>query len=321
MANPSGHRTRVPLNQVPFHIGRQADNDIVIRDNRASRRHARIVAEDGEYWVEDLGSQNGVYINGRKVDRNLLTSGDVLSFGVADSYELTFQLDEGELTKLLGQFPAPSKLASAGAQNLEKLRAVIEVARALQSSLTIEEVLDAVVDAALTVTSCERGFLLLRSQDDLDIRVARDHGGTPIPKDELHVPTRLIGRALSDRRELLSMNFDPASEQGVKPEGTVAHLELRSVVCVPLVRVRTGNHQETVHASLNDTVGLIYLDSKGDMADLSSGNRELLQSLAIEASTVLENARLLDEERAKQKLEEELSIARTIQQYLLPKQL
>jgi sigma-B regulation protein RsbU (phosphoserine phosphatase) len=51
---------------------------------------------------------------------------------------------------------------------------------------------------------------------------------------------------------------------------------------------------------------------------LAGGNRELLQSLAIEASTVLENARLLEEERRKGQLEEELRLARTIQQSLLP---
>ena len=53
-------------------------------------------------------------------------------------------------------------------------------------------------------------------------------------------------------------------------------------------------------------------------ADLSAGNRELLQTLAIEASTILENARLMEEERVKLRMESELKIAREIQQGLLP---
>ena len=61
------------------------------------------------------------------------------------------------------------------------------------------------------------------------------------------------------------------------------------------------------------------MDSRAAAADLAGGNRELLQTLAIEASTVLENARLLEEERAKQKMEEELQLARAIQQSLLPR--
>ena len=60
------------------------------------------------------------------------------------------------------------------------------------------------------------------------------------------------------------------------------------------------------------------MDSRAAPADLSAGNRELLQTLAIEASTILENARLLEEEREKIRIEDELKIARDIQQGLLP---
>ena len=47
--DPSGHRARVELTPLPFKIGRQADNHLILRDSRASREHARIVSEDGEY--------------------------------------------------------------------------------------------------------------------------------------------------------------------------------------------------------------------------------------------------------------------------------
>jgi serine phosphatase RsbU (regulator of sigma subunit) len=70
-----------------------------------------------------------------------------------------------------------------------------------------------------------------------------------------------------------------------------------------------------------ETAGVLYMDSRLATADLAGGNRELLQTLAIEASTILENARLLEEERIKQRIEEELGVARTIQQGLLPRSL
>ncbi len=117
------------------------------------------------------------------------------------------------------------------------------------------------------------------------------------------------------------MTFDPQGAQGVRPDMSVAGLELRSVVCVPLVRVGTGSLQETMATSLNDTAGVLYMDSRKSAADLSLGNREILQTLALEASTILENARLLEEEREKRRMEEELNIARAIQQDLLPRQL
>jgi serine phosphatase RsbU (regulator of sigma subunit) len=138
----------------------------------------------------------------------------------------------------------------------------------------------------------------------------------------LRVPRRVIQRALQQRRELLSMTFDPLSSGETHPEQSVADLELRSVVCVPLVRISAGTSQETsLLSTQHDTVGVLYMDSRVLTADLSVGNRELLQSLAIEASTILENARLLEEDRSHQRLEEELNVARRIQQSLLPRSL
>ena len=151
--------------------------------------------------------------------------------------------------------------------------------------------------------------------------VARDRYGGPISKDSLDVPVETIQRALHQRRELLSMTLD-ISAADFSNQTVDGDENLRSVVCVPLVRVRTGSTQETcIITSKSDTVGLIYLDSRQTAVDLSSGNRELLQTLALEASTILENARLLAEERIKHRMEEELTIAREIQMSLLPRKL
>jgi serine phosphatase RsbU (regulator of sigma subunit) len=308
----------VALEPLPFLIGRQGGNNLVLRDNRISRSHARISLDNGEYVVEDLDSRHGVFVNGRRVKRQVLNEGDRVDFGFPDSYRLAFTLEEDELNQVLGKMSAST---GTGANNLSKLRSLVEVARALQSSLSTNDVLAAVVDAALSVTGAERGFLLLGAGDQLEVRVARDRSGAPLDTSDLGVPRSLINRALRTRRELLSMTFDPQGADGIRPEMSVADLELRSVVCVPLIQVRTGSMQETVATSLNNTVGVLYMDSRVTAADLSSGNREILQTLALEASTILENARLLDEERAKQHMEEELNIARTIQTGLLPSEL
>jgi sigma-B regulation protein RsbU (phosphoserine phosphatase) len=313
--NPSGNRTRMPLEPLPFTIGRQGDNNLVLRDNRASRAHARIVAENGDYYVEDLDSRHGVFVNGHRVKRHKLIDADRIDFGFQDSYRLVFTLEDDEIRRFMEQM---STQAAAGATNLSKLRSLVEVARALQSSLSTQDVLAAVVDAALSVTGAERGFLLLKNEEELDVSVARDRRGAALGPDDLGVPRTLIHRALRTRRDMLSMTFDPLGEGGIRPEMSVADLELRSVVCVPLIHVRTGSMQDTIAQSLNDTVGVLYMDSRGSAADLSVGNREILQTLALEASTILENARLLEEERTKRHLEEELDLARTIQQGLLP---
>ena len=317
--NPSGQRSRVPLDTLPFLVGRHTDNHLVLRDNRVSRNHARIFAEGGHYVVEDLNSRHGTWVNGQQVARHVLRNSDNIGFGVRESYQITFAIEPGEINRILDHFGSTSGTGAGASNNLVKLRSLMEVARALQNSLSTQEVLTAVVDAALAVTACERGFLLLRKNGELEMAVARDRDGRPLPPEELRVPTSVIQKALNSRRELLSMSFDPLEQAGVRPEMSVAALELRSVVCLPLVQVRSGSNEETRMSSAAEaTVGLLYLDSKFTPADLSAGNRELLQTLAIEASTILENARLMEDQRGKEKMENELSVARQIQQGLLP---
>jgi len=314
VTNPSGQRSRMPVSPLPFQIGRQGTNHLVLRDNRISRSHAQIVAENGDYFLEDLESRQGIYVNGQRVSRHKLSELDRIDFGLPDSYRLVFSAKSTDIHRFLNHLSPPAATAS----NLSKLRSLVEVARALQSSLSHNDVLSAVVDAALAVTGAERGFLLIKTSEELDVKIARDRNGAPLSASDLKVPRSLIVRALHSRRELLSMTFDPAGEAGVRPETSVADLDLRSVVCVPLVRVRLASTEDTIAASVHDTLGLLYMDSRMSAADLSLGNREILQTLALEASTILENARLLAEEREKQRLEEELNIARAIQRDLLP---
>src|SRR5208283_5035539 len=122
-------------------------------------------------------------------------------------------------------------------------------------------------------------------------------------------------RALESRRDLFTMSFDPTMSDALSPQNTIADLELRSVACVPLVRVNlSGGAKTQMVTQSRSNAGVLYMDSRLTAVDLAGGNRELLQTLAIEASTVLENARLLEEERAKQRIEEELDVARRIQQ-------
>ena len=323
VVDPNGHRSRVPLEPLPFSIGRQPENSLVIRDSRASRAHARIIVEHGRYVLEDAGSRHGTFLNGTRITREILHNSDEIEFGVSDSYQLVFALDGAELKRLMEQVATSEKAPPPGVgSNLAKLRAILDLARSLQSSLSIDEVLASVVDTALAITGSERGFLLMRSGDGLRIRVARHREGRHLPEGDLRVPREVIRRALEHRRDLLSMNFDPAANAETGSGSSIADLELRSVICVPLVRIRTAENDSTrLLAAGNETVGVLYMDSRVSAADMAGGNRELLQTLAIEASTVLENARLLEEQRANQQLEEELHLARSIQQSLLPKAL
>ena len=115
--HPSGSRTRTPLHTFPFLIGRQAGNHLVLRDNRTSRSHARIVREGPDYFVEDLNSRLGIYVNGERVQRHRLTSSDRIDFGLTDCYQLIFTLEEDEIQRILSHLPTGTPASQAAGAN------------------------------------------------------------------------------------------------------------------------------------------------------------------------------------------------------------
>ncbi len=291
---PTGGRSTIPLDPLPFLIGRQDNNHLVLRDNRASRNHARIVFEDGQYWVEDLNSRNGITVNGEKLPRAVLAEGSVVGFGVEESYELIFRTMR----------PVGPR-TSAPTTGLKRLRSILEVARTLSGSLSTDHVLTSLLEAAMSVTGCERGFVLLREGKGLAMRIGRDAAGAVLGEQDLKVPPEVLCASLDRRRELLSMTVE----------------DYGHIVCVPLLRVSMAGGEETaVLGSVKDSVGVLYLEARQGRADLSGTSGELLQSLAVEASMILENARLIVQERLKERMERELDLARTIQRDLLPDQ-
>jgi hypothetical protein len=77
----------IPLESTLLSIGRGLDNDIILEDTRVSRHHAQLRYKTRRFWVSDMNSTNGTYINGERISEADLRHGDVLSLG---GLELTF---------------------------------------------------------------------------------------------------------------------------------------------------------------------------------------------------------------------------------------
>ncbi len=318
ITDAEGNQSRQEIREFPFRIGRQSGNHLVIRDARASRHHARLTLANGDFVLEDLGSRHGVFVNSERIERKPLQDGDRIEFGVADSYILQFERPGSRVAEIAEHLVETDLAHASGAGGqLARLRAVLQVSRALQTSFSVDGVLAAVVDAALVITNAERGFLLLRQEGDLRLRAARDRNGN-LRESELEVPRKLLLKALEEGASTLSLQFDPAD---AGPSASAHALELKSIVCIPLVKVQMSADPAAAPGRPGETVGLLYMDSRTGPRDMAAGNRELLETLGIEASMVLENARLLEEDRARRHLEEELAIARGIQHILLPSSL
>ncbi|GIV97465.1 MAG: hypothetical protein KatS3mg057_2122 [Herpetosiphonaceae bacterium] len=71
----------IPLESTQVTLGRALNNEIILEDSRVSRHHAQIHYKARRFWVTDLGSTNGTFINGEPIMEQPLRSGDVLSLG------------------------------------------------------------------------------------------------------------------------------------------------------------------------------------------------------------------------------------------------
>src|SRR6202140_5749106 len=93
VVSPDGARRFVRVTQTPFLIGRGAEtgNHLQLSDRRISRNCAAIVVEANKYYVEDRGQRRGLFVNREKVESRELQDGDVITFGVDDSYEIIYR--------------------------------------------------------------------------------------------------------------------------------------------------------------------------------------------------------------------------------------
>lgn len=78
---PGRAARQVPVSGAPIRIGRAPECEIVLRDSRVSRRHARLFARDGVLILTDLGSTNGTLVNGNRITEVALGAGDRIQLG------------------------------------------------------------------------------------------------------------------------------------------------------------------------------------------------------------------------------------------------
>ncbi|ACL24534.1 FhaA domain-containing protein [Chloroflexus aggregans] len=71
----------LPIATTMVSIGRGLDNDIILEDTRVSRKHAQLRYRQRRFWLTDLGSTNGTFVNGERIAERALRDGDVISLG------------------------------------------------------------------------------------------------------------------------------------------------------------------------------------------------------------------------------------------------
>ena len=320
---PDAPRRSVRITQSPFLIGRGGGtgNQLQLSDARISRSAAALLF-DGSYCLEDRGQRGGIFLNGKKIVKQAVEDGDVITFGLDGSYQIVFRTSASSATvdHLLSRIESitPSDHSPGG---LSRINLLLEATMLLHSQLPLDAVLGTMLDHAMAVTDAERGILLEADQSGtLRMRLARGHKRVPIPLESLSPSQTAVRLAMQRQSSVVTEDFnrDDVNLQGAQ---SIISQRLRAVVAIPLYAMSRANSTESmIRAERGQFLGILYLDSRRP-AGFSKLDRQILDAIASEAASILDNARLVDRERQRQRLEQEISIARDIQQALLPRSL
>ncbi len=166
-----------------------------------------------------------------------------------------------------------------------QLRALQEIGAAINSSLDLNEVLNAVMDAIISLTGAERAILLLLNEEngELEVQVARNMDRETIEKSHSFEISRSIVRTVASSGEPVVTTNALADPRFAAQESVVSY-NLRSILCVPL----------KVKESIT---GVIYADNRIISGIFGDRDRDILAAFANQAAVAIENARLFREIR------------------------
>jgi len=328
--SPDGARKYVRVTQTPFLMGRGAEtgNHLQLTDRRISRNCGAIVTEANRYYLEDRGQRRGIFVNGEKVESRVLNDGDVITFGLEDSYQLIFRSATGtsdeSIPQLLTRIDHMTSGESSTGGGLRKLNLLLEATSLLHSQLPLDSVLAKMIDHAVAVTDADRGLLeeaienySLSPSERLRVRLARRSGGQRLPPESMTPSQTAIQLAIKKQLPVITEDIEQA-EMNLQAAASIVAQGLRAVVVIPLYATSRASSESATNVTRGEFLGVLYLDSKRPTA-FSKLDRQILDALAADAASILDNARLVERERERQRLEQEIGIARDIQQALLPK--
>jgi serine phosphatase RsbU (regulator of sigma subunit) len=323
-------------------IGRAAGCDLALADPFLSRQHSRFFRRGERLFVEDLGSRNGTQVNGRPVHGpteigpgdSVQISGSVLTLvppaGALALFPAASEAPEGagggeapadggfDNTVFLSRQSAADLLAqqTAGAaaaaalgdealrRHAERLKLLNEVHQALGRSLTLDALLELILDRVFDHLRPEQGVIFLkRPGGQLERAASRAVDAAQAESVEL-LGSRSLAREVADRGAA-ALVLDAQTDVRLAGAESIMISGVRSLLAAPLLE-REG------------TLGMIVLGSKVAVRQFNEEDMELLVSVASVAALYIRNLALAEEAAERRLLAEELALARRIQLALLP---
>lgn len=310
---------RFELPDAPALIGRES-RQLPLTDNTVSRRHCELVPQEGEWVLKDLGSSNGTYINGVRVDNTYnLKLGDqirvgksLLVFGAqpgvsrthGGNVRLTGE-EAGMDSAIMQSIPSNEDsmilaVPEPAAAAMTNLKVLYQLGAVLGSSFDVQHVAEVVMDLVFEHLKADRGILLLLDEKSAEPtpRVVRTRdettkdskSGTRTPDSEkIHASRTIINHVIQTGEGVLSSNA--MTDQRFSKGKSVHNLGIRSALCVPIKSRRLDAKATSKHGA-DETVGVIYIDSSVKNYTYAADQLRFLTAIGWQAGMAIQNAKL-----------------------------
>jgi GAF domain-containing protein len=249
---------RLLEDHTPYRIGRALDCELCLDHFSISRFHAELRGGDGGWSLRDIGSKNGLRVDGHLTQQT--TMNKATWFAVGDVYCWLELLDS----------PAA---AAFQAQNERRRSISRSLSARLSSNMRIATLIPQTLDAVLELAGLERGFVLYANAGQ-PLRVCANRG---LDVDEIagknfSGSVTAVERALSERQSVVCCDTQDSPWLGVRPSVRLGGI--RALVCVP---ISVGS----------DTMGVVYADSRKPGPPITELDLELINNVASQAATAL----------------------------------
>jgi Nif-specific regulatory protein len=260
-------------------VGREADNDVVLKDSSVSRVHCTIQKHDNQCIINDLQSLNGTFVNEDFAENIKLNHGDKIRIGdfvfrfktgdfVETSNEVLFDKTEFRIPNDSIKVPIEEVFGAMA----RDLTAILKISTKLNSIRNIEELQSELLQQIFEVIPAETGAILLVG-DELEFveTVSLNKQGK---SETVRVSQTVINQVIREKKVILIKDF--LSDKNLHDAKSLALSEISTLVCVPITL-------------FEKPIGVIYLSSSTSNFDES--NLKFLTAIAGITAIAIENAR------------------------------
>ncbi len=250
-----GFERTLMLNR-PVTLGRQNQCDIVLTDSMISRAHLRIEKEDGQWWVEDLKSSHGSFMDDNPITRVPWKAGETIR--LADgAYFITLKSETHAVTEV-------------------NMQAILQTAQLLAEDAELDDILDQSLERLLVISGTDRGFIMLLEGGELVAKVQRGLG----QKLESSIQLSMSSVHSVFERGEPTWIHNVSDHEKLMSQKSILDLQLKTILCLPLT-------------SKGKRIGVVYLDSKRIITEPM--DRPIFEAIVSLCAIAIERARLSED--------------------------